>query len=435
VNKLFAVLKREYLQSVRRKMFIIMTVLLPFLMAAAFIVPGVVMVKGVGTKRIVVVDGTSRLRQSFDPQKEPAARPDLATSATRGERDMPMSLDIQYVTAPDPDQAAKQYIEQLRSEKERVDGVFVVPSDVFEKNDASLKYYSRSSADIITQERLGEMTNRGIRRQRLEARGMSGEEVDQLVRNAPVDAVQVSKTGQEKRGGSASLLIGLLFGFLLTMPSFIYGVETMRGIIQEKNDRVVEVLVSSMTPKQLLTGKIMGIAAVGLTQIAVWMIMLALIGLFGASVVSQLGIDVTQYVHLSTFVYFMIFFLLAYLTNVCVYAIAGAVSNSDREAQQMIGPVVIFMMMPMFLLGPLITNPDSKLFVALSMAPAFGPMIMFVRTLITDPPITQVLVSMLVSVLTVSAALWATAKIFRIGILSYGKRPTIPELWRWAKES
>jgi ABC-2 type transport system permease protein len=156
-------------------------------------------------------------------------------------------------------------------------------------------------------------------------------------------------------------------------------------------------------------------------------------GTFAATTASMAGENVTQFLRASTFIYFGVFFLLAYLTYVCVYAIGGAVCNSDKEAQQLIAPITMIMMLPWFLLAGLITNPDSSLAVGFSLAPVFGPMTMFIRTLVADPPASQIATTIVVSIATIAVFFWITAKIFRVGILSYGKRPTIPELWRWLK--
>ncbi|MGZ7031339.1 MAG: ABC transporter permease, partial [Thermoanaerobaculia bacterium] len=145
------------------------------------------------------------------------------------------------------------------------------------------------------------------------------------------------------------------------------------------------------------------------------------------------GVEVMQFLNISFFVYFVVFFLLMYLTYVCIYAIGGAVCNSDKEAQQLIAPITMTMMIPWFMMAAIITNPDSPLAVGFSLAPVFGPLTMFVRTLVAEPPMWHVLLSIAVSLATISVFFWITAKVFRVGILSYGKRPTIPELWRWLK--
>ena len=441
MNKLFAVFKREYIIAVRRKMFIVMTFLLPALMAGMMVLPSMLMVKGMGQKKIVVLDGTGQLKAAFErpneptpEEKEQAKRP--LPRRRRGQ--MPSTMDVEYINRSGDtalETTAQPYLDRM-TQKEKgaaLDGVLLIPPDAVASPDAKLKYYGRSSTDFITQERLASITNSAVQRLRLVGKGIAPGELDQLMSEMRIEALQVSKTGEQKKGGVGNFFIGFIFAALLVLPTLIYGLEIMRGIIQEKTDRVVEVLVSSMTPLQLLSGKILGVAAVGLTQVTVWMLMGLGAGAFGAATAAMAGVNVTQYLRPSTFIYFMIFFALAYLTYVCIYAIGGAVCNSDREAQQLIGPFTMIMMLPWFLMAAIITNPDSAMSVGMSLAPVFGPLTMFIRTLVSEPPFWHVLVSIAVSIATIAAFFWATAKIFRIGILSYGKRPTIPEMWRWMK--
>ena len=433
MNKLMAVLKREYLQAVRKKMFIIMTFLMPVLMAAVLILPSMIMARGMGEKKIVVVDGTGALGEAFERGVPVAEEP---TTLRRSRRSLPENMKTEYVDVKgqNAEEAAKPYLARMSADGEgRIDGVFIVPAEALTSADARLKYYSRAAADFMSQERLASITNRAAQRHRLAARGVSQEHIDDALQTMSVDAIQLSKSGEEKKGGMANFFVGFIMTGLLLIPSFVYGLEIMRGIIQEKTDRVVEVLVSSMSTSQLLIGKIMGVALVGLTQIGVWFVMFGLVGAFGVATAAMAGENVLQLLRPSTFVYFFIFFVLAYLTYVCVYAIGGAVSNSEKEAQQLIAPITMVMMLPWFLLVAIITNPDSGLSVGFSLAPVFGPMTMYVRTLVAEPPMWHILLTIVISIATIALFFWATAKIFRIGILSYGKRPTIPELWRWLK--
>lgn len=441
MNKMFAVLKREYLQAVRKKAFIIMTLLFPFLMLALMAIPAVVASKGMGEKKIAVLDGTGMLRKAFtrpnekettDPKKE--AR-DTMSGRRRGPT-LPSQLLIDYVDQAgiDVKTAAKPYLGRLSAEgAQKLDGVFLIPAEAKDSPETQLMYYSRSSTDVMTQERLGRLTNKAIQRNRLTANGIQPEAVERLMEDMPVEAVQISKSGEQKTGGELNFLFGFVFAALLILPSFIYGNETMRGIVQEKSERVVEVLISSVTPTQLLMGKILGVAAVGLTQIGVWMLMGGLGAAFGATTAAVAGVNIAQFFRPSIFVFFFIFFILAYLTYVCVYAIAGAVSNTEKEAQQFVAPISMVMMLPWFLMFPIIMNPDSNIAVGFSLAPVFGPITMFVRTLVAEPPLWHIAVSIAVSIATIFLFMWMTAKIFRVGILSYGKRPTLPELWRWLK--
>jgi ABC-2 type transport system permease protein len=441
MNKMFAVIKREYLQAVRKKMFIFMTIFFPVLMAGVFTVPMLMVARGMSGKKVAVIDGTGALQSSFAHQIEPEA-PDPKKALSGGNRgELPESIDVEYVAAngiANPAAAAKPYLDRLNVDKDsgrRLDAVMIVPSNAFDGSDAKMTFYSRSSTDIITQQRVASVANHAIQRQRLAGRGIDSKVIDALTREVPADSVQLSRSGEQKKGSEGNFLVGFIFAALLIIPSFIYGLETMRGIVQEKSERIVEVLVSSMSPRELLTGKILGVAAVGLTQVGVWLTAIAAVGTFGvvSAKLGGLGFNVSQFLRPMVFVYFVLFFLLGYLTFVCVYAIAGAACNTDKEAQQLVAPIQMLMMVPWFVMFAIITNPDSSFAVALSLMPVYGPITMFVRTLVSEPPVWHILLSIAVSIATIGVFFYVTAKIFRVGILSYGKRPTIPELWRWMK--
>jgi len=439
MNKMFAVIKREYLQAVRKKMFIFMTIFFPVLMAGVMIVPALMMAKGMGGKKVAVVDRTGALQSSFAHHIEPAAPDPKKALSGRSRGELPQSIDVEYVAANGTASladAAKPYLNRLNADKatgKRIDAVMLIPGNVFAGTDAKMTFYSRSSTDFITQERVASVANRAIQRQRLAGRGIDSNTIDALSSEVPVDSVQFSRSGEQKKGGEGNFIVGFVFAALLIIPSFIYGLETMRGIVQEKSERIVEVLVSSMTPRELLTGKILGVAAVGLTQVAVWLTLIAAVGAFGAASAMVAGFNVSQFLRPMVFVYFLLFFILGYLTFVCIYAIAGAACNTDKEAQQLVAPIQMLMMVPWFVMVAIITNPDSTFAVALSLMPVYGPITMFVRTLVSEPPVWHVITSIAVSIVTIAVFFYVTAKIFRVGILSYGKRPTIPELWRWLK--
>lgn len=429
MKKMFAVFKREYLQAVRKKMFIVMTFLLPLLMIGVFLIPTLLIEGGLGEKRVAVVDGTGGLEDAFK-KPEKTDKPD----DNAGKRDIPQQLIVTYINARDKDveSTAKPYVANMGG-KTGFDGVFLVPHDALTSTTAKLKYYSRSATDFITQSRLSSRANRFVREQRLAARGIDRADVDKLMSDLDVEAVQISKSGEQKKGGVGNFFAGMILVALLFIPSFVYGLETMRGIIQEKTDRVVEVLVSSVSSKQLLVGKVLGIAAVGLTQIGAWLVMAGVAGAVLKSIGKAGDLSALSMLRPSTFFFFVLFFCLSFLTYVCIYAIGGAVCNSEKEAQQMIMPFTLPMMMPWFLLAPILTNPESKLAVGFSLAPVWGPMTMYMRTLVAEPPLWHIALTVLVSILTIAAFFWITAKIFRIGILSYGKRPTIAEIWKWLK--
>ena len=442
MRKLWAVLKREYRETVRKPSFLIMTVLGPFLMAALMLVPALLASRGMGERRIAVLDGTGRLREAVEGlgKEAGAASSPFGRRAAGGGgptgRLLPEYVDL---FAVDPKNAVGPYLERLSKERtpreRRLDGVLLVPADAFERPLGHMTYFSRSAADLLAQERLGRVVNRALQQARLAARGFSPSELELVLAPIPVESVQVTKSGQERRGGEGSVLLAMLFLTLLFVPSLVYGQEVMRGVIQEKTDRVVEILVSSMTPMELLSGKILGMAAIGLTQIAVWLAMGLAVAGAGLAQAGAAGLDLSSVLRPSTAVWFVVFFLLSYLVTVGVYAAAGAVVSSEKEAQQILTPVMFVFVVPWLLLMPILTNPDATLSVVLSLVPIYTPMTMFLRILVSEPPAWQVALSLLLSVATIAFLLKATAKIFRAGLLATGKRPTIPELWRWLKEA
>jgi ABC-2 type transport system permease protein len=441
MTRAFPVLKREYLEVVRKKSFIILTLLMPFLMAALMFLPALLTVRGVGGKTIAVVDGSGLLATAFAAEPDTALPDTLPKHLREAARSAPRPegrLRFDYVAVSgDARAAAQPFLERLqrggREAGNALDGVVVIPSGVFDDPELSLTYYSRSSADFITQERLGVIVNRAVTHRRLAERGIAPAEADQLLRRVRIEGVKLSRSGEQSAGGELNFVIGLFFIIMLMLPTFAYGQEVMRGIVQEKTERVVEILISSLSPMSLLSGKILGLAAVGLTQVAVWFGLAAFAGLYVGTAATAVGVDLMSFITLRVVLSFLVFYVLGYLMFVCVYAVGGAVSNSEKEAQQFMAPIMILTMIPWILAMPIIQSPDSRLAVGLSLVPFFAPFAMFMRILVGEPPLWQVALAVALAAGMIVGLFWATAKIFRVGILSYGKRPTVAELWRWLK--
>lgn len=233
---------------------------------------------------------------------------------------------------------------------------------------------------------------------------------------------------------SGFLLAYLLF-FLLYLVVAIYGGLVMNGVLEEKSSRIVEVLLATTTPKELLYGKLFGIGAAGLTQLAVWVTAIALLTAPGVASALAFGDGVIPQVAPMVLVHFLFHFLLGFFLFAAMYAAIGAATNSVQEAQPLTGIVVPFLIAPMLFMVTVINDPDSTLAVVLSLIPTFTPLLMMLRIAVKSPPLWQIALGYALTTLFVVALMAACARVYRIGILMYGKRPTFGELARWIRRA
>jgi ABC-2 type transport system permease protein len=215
---------------------------------------------------------------------------------------------------------------------------------------------------------------------------------------------------------------------LLYTSMLLWGQAVLSGVIEEKGSRVVEVIVSSIPTHSLFAGKLLGVGAAGLIQLLVWTASLALLGLYAAGAAG--GVDLPEIPPL-LLVSFVIFFLLGYFLYAALYAAVGAAVNTIQEAQSLVYPILLPLVVGMMFFPAVIQSPDSGLAVALSLVPPLTPLLMFLRISVVTPPAWQILLSILLTLATIAGVVWVAARIYRVGILMYGKRPTFPEMMRW----
>jgi len=219
---------------------------------------------------------------------------------------------------------------------------------------------------------------------------------------------------------------------ILYMTILLYGITIARGVIEEKSSRVVEILLSSVSPFQLMFGKILGIGSVGLTQYIIW-------GTFAmglsAFVTSLVGTNITNLISGTTIIFFIIFFILGFLLFSTMYAAVGAMCNTEHEMQNYQFVLVMFLVVPMLMAVFIVQNPNSTVAITLSLIPFFTPMLMFMRINLITPPPFQIGLSIVLTILTILLMIKLSAKIFRVGILMYGKKPSLAEIVKWLKYS
>ncbi len=259
----------------------------------------------------------------------------------------------------------------------------------------------------------------------LAAKGLSAAETAALM--APVTLNVLGKNGEHGNSRTSFLVAYVLF-FLMYMVVLLYGMNVARSIIEEKTSRVFEVLLATIKPDELLAGKILGVGAVGLTQVAIWMVAA---GLMAARLGATSGIQISM----PQVVFFIVYFALGYALYSAVAAALGAMTNSEQELQQL----NMFLMMPLFfsllMLMPIVTNPNSMLSRIVSQIPFCAPLLMDLRISISMPQPWEIALSIGLILVTIYAVLWVSSRIYRVGILMYGKKPNLPEILRWLKYS
>lgn len=419
------VAKREYVSRIKTKGFWLGTVALPLLMGAWAIIPSLVLSKSSADHRLAVVDKTGRLASGLSDE--------LATLAERTSERVIFDLDLVEATGDDA---------ELREELDRrvlaeeIDAWLWIDEQALDGGEA--EYHAESLSNFITQRALERALTRTARRERLEQAGYDVAAIEALSGSLDLQTLRVSEDGGQEGGGrfaGFALAVGLFM--ILYVTTLIYGQQVMLGVLDEKSSRVVEVIVSSVKPIELLTGKLVGIGLVGLTQLSIWLltaILLTAPGLVTALSFMPEGVNLPT-ITAGIAINFILLFLLGYFLYSSFYAMVGSAFNNPQEAQQLASLAVIFIVLPWIFFMPILNDPDSTMAVVTSLIPPFTPSLMMLRIATKMPPLWQILLGYVLTTASCFAMLWFSARVYRVGILMYGKKPTIPEIWRWIRHA
>lgn len=433
MKKIWVIIKREYLIRVRTKAFIIGTILSPLLMLGLILLPAFLATRGGGTRYVSVID------QSGDPTLFEAIKSRAeATAATDGQgaggraRFANTRYEIERMSLPPADSIEElkaRLIEVVKQDSDK--SVVVLPAGVLDN--AEPEYYTKNPSDPAIRG-VEQAISTSVIERRLTRAGINPTEISRYMKSVDMRKIKVGPEGESEDSGVPTFIIAFIMLFFLYMTILFYGIFVMRGVIEEKQSRIVEVIVSSVKPFQMMIGKIIGIGLVGLTQYAIWILSGVLLSLVGAKVFASTGADLPK-VPASLLIYFIVYFLLGYFLFATLYAMVGAMVSSEEDAQQVQFPVTMLIVIPMVVFTLVMNNPNSPTSVTLSMIPFFTPTLMMLRIAVDPPPLWQIALSMLLMVATIFGAIWIAARIYRVGILMYGKRPSIAELGRWLRYS
>jgi len=418
MRNLWVVIKKEYLEIVKTKGFFIGVVLAPLIMGAFMFIPSLLARKIKQEQlKLAVVDQAGWMYAKLDSV--------LADTLPDGKKAYLLSsIDYDSKTF---EEEKKRLAQKILDGK--LDAFLVIPFGI--ETGAPPQYYSKTAGNIIVRERLENRISDAVVARRLAERGVVLADLKKVLRGVEIESNQVSEKGTAKTSFFSVFLSSFFLVMILFSMVLSYGQHLARSIVEEKNTRIVEVLTSSATPFQLLMGKMLGLGAASLSQVG----LMALLGfLLGAPALRWVGMENVQGIFNSTVVInFFVYVVLGYFLYTSIFAILGAISNSDQEVQNMTAPIVWAMVLPMVIGFVVAEKSNADWVTTLSLVPFFTPTLMMMRISFSPPPWSQLFASYAIMILTIMAMGWLAAKIFRVGILMYGKRPTLPELVRWVR--
>ncbi|MBI4851824.1 MAG: ABC transporter permease [Acidobacteria bacterium] len=421
MNKMFLVIKREYLERVLSKWFLIGTLLGPVLMAVLILAPLLVTKLDTSDRKVTVLslNNDTALLDSIEKRlgnkKDPLGKGKYV---------------VKTLAIEDPSSLPKvqeDLAKQIKSGD--INGYLVIKE---EGKEHSAEFFAENVSDLGTIRRLEDATSDAIVEKRLSLEGMDIKKINELSKPIDIKTKKLVDAGTKEDNGQ-SMFLGLIMMFILYMTMLIYGMTVLRGVVEEKQSRIIEVVISSISPLQLMFGKILGIGLVGLTQFTVWSIFGAILPTILASFSLASGMMSIPDIPKSLLVYFVLYFVLGYFLFATLFALAGSIVSNEQDAQQVQMPITMLLIIATIFTTLIIRDPNGTTSIALSLVPFFGPILMFLRIAVQTPPFWQIALSLSLMVVTIIACSWLAAKIYRVGILMYGKRPNIPELIKWLK--
>jgi ABC-2 type transport system permease protein len=333
----------------------------------------------------------------------------------------------------DKSQADLRERAKRRVQQGEFDGLLVLPETL--PDEGQPEYVALNVATFQLQMVLERSVNNVLIAERLTGAGFDPERVGELTRRVDLKTFKLGAGGEETRDQGQAFLLSYFFVLIIYMTVLMYGMYVMRGVLEEKSSHIVEVIISTVKPFELMLGKILGIGAVGLTQMLLWSgLGLALSAPAVLAAVGIAGLELPS-IPLSLMVFFVVYFVLGYLLYGTLYAGVGAAFDTEQDAQNFQAVITIFLVIPLVLIVQIMNQPDGALSIVLSLIPFFTPILMFLRMTLTQVPPLQIAASVALMVAAILAMAWLVGKIYRVGILMHGSKPKFKDLMRWVREA
>ncbi|MEP7327348.1 MAG: ABC transporter permease [Gemmatimonadota bacterium] len=436
MHKLWAVIRREFQTRVQSKAFVISTILGPILMGFLMVMPILMSSRDSEAKRVVVIDGAGgNFGQALERGLSESRRGNGAEAKPR--------YEVIRIPAQGRVQAVQDSLVPLtglaRDTVHRLDGLLIATDSGVETG--VVKYLGDNVGSPSDMTTLENITQGVLLTERLQRRGVD----PVLVREAASGRVQLetSKVSEGRltgESGASSFLLAYAMAFILYLALLIYGIQVMSSVLEEKSNRIMEVLASSLTPFQLMAGKVVGVGAVGLLQLGIWVGSAMLLTSNAAAIAGLFHMppgSVTQMplpsISPALLIVFLAFFTVGFFLFAGLYAAVGAMCNTMQEAQQASTAVTVLVATAFFSIFSLLNDPNGSLARVFSLIPFFAPIVMPVRFSLTSIPLYEVALSFAITVLGLFGVAWIAGRIYRVGILMYGKKPSLKELFHWIR--
>lgn len=425
MGKFGAVFAREYLERVRTRWFIIATVFGPVLFGALFILPMLLGSRAAQSSRLgetVIIDATDvGLGQRVASIMGDPSRVEQTT-------------EVRVVEPGELAAIESLTVAQVQARERR--GYVIL--DGRTAAGVSARYAGRDASSLPTMERLERAIREAVLAQRLEREGVSAAQIDEISRLRP----QLQSESITDRGRGGSGLAGFIFAFGVALYLYaaiiLYGQNVLRGVMEEKQSRVSEVVLSSVSANKLLAGKVLGVGAVGMTQLLIWTASGIAIYKLRAPLMAQFGQQSANTmalpdVSVGVWAACLAYFVLGFLLYAALFAAVGAMVGSEQEAQQAAQPVMLLIVASVVFMQPVLFDPVGRLAQVMTMVPFSSPILMPMRMSMVPVPLDEIAASMVILALSSALVIWIAARIYRVGLLMYGKRPTMRELARWIR--
>jgi len=435
MRKVWAIIRREVVERVRTRAFILSTLLFPLFMGALVVLPGYLMTRSTGTKRIALVDATGDSLGSQIDRSLQAARIGEGDAARPRYR-------VTRIDAVGRAESVRDSLVPLtglsRRSEEGFDGILVATDSTVATG--RLDYYGDNVASLGEMRELEQSVRPLVIAKRLESIGVDIGTVTKSVRPLNLVTTKVSNGRLTSESGRSTFVLAYAMGFILYFALLLFGVQVMTSVIEEKTSRIVEILASSLTPFQMMLGKVFGVGLVALLQLGIWASIAAFLGSRQAAIMQALGASsggapafTLPAMPLDLMIVFFLYFALGFLLYAGAYAAIGAMCSTPQDAQQLQTPVMMFILAGFISTFALMRDPNGTAAHVLTFVPMLSPFAVPLRYSIAPLGIGELLASIGVTFGGMLLVVWVASRIYRIGVLSYGKKATFRDMMRWIR--